>query len=242
VELANLKRDKSISKSQPMISGLMASDLYTMAVDTAYLEKSSGGALCVKISFVDRIGHKLNITEYVTSGDAKGNKNYFEKNGKKFYLPGFDIINNICLLAAGRELGDIIATKKTMNIQAWDWKTRSMQTAPKEVLSDLIGKEIMLGVVQRKVNKQRKTAEGKYVPTAEIRNENAVSAVFRASDGSLLEEIEAKTAPLYKDQWLATFKDKIIDKTVPVEEESAATAGVSFNETVDAEAVKAMFP
>src|SRR5699024_11688381 len=43
---------------------------------------------------------------YFTSGNAKGNKPTYEKNGKEYFLPGYTVINDMMLMATGCELPD----------------------------------------------------------------------------------------------------------------------------------------
>lgn len=54
---------------------------------------------------------------WMTSGTAKGCKNYYEdRNGTKQYLPGFLIANSIALLTVVAELSQLETETKVVNV------------------------------------------------------------------------------------------------------------------------------
>jgi hypothetical protein len=61
-------------KKEPLMS-----DIYNMIIKYAYAIKSKGGAMGITVVLNTTDGKEVKATEYITSGDAKGNKTYFEK-------------------------------------------------------------------------------------------------------------------------------------------------------------------
>lgn len=58
-----------------------------------------------------------------------------------------------------------------------------------------------------------KNADGKYVPSGEVREENEIDKIFRATDGMTVAEIranatEAVFATSWKDKWTGVTKDR----------------------------------
>ena len=243
----NLKTDKTIEDSGDVImkGGPLDSGLYTMAIELAYIDKSSGGATSVNFTFKGPKGETLRRTEYVTGGNAKGNKNYYEdKKGVKHYLPGFNMVNNLCLLAAAKELSAIEHEEKTIKIYSYDDKKEMPQK--KVILTGLRGKEVILGVIKQTVDKKAKTDNKEWKPTGETKFENTISKVFRAKDSKTVTEIKAEVPEaLFIKEWEDNYAGKVIDATegkkgiIPITKQAdgtppqANTAGTIVGEETD---------
>lgn len=192
-------------------AGALDSGLYNMICDMAYGEMTDSGAIMVHMSFQDAEKRQLKIRECVRSGSSKGGSQFYVKDGKQHYLPGFLTVRNICLLACGKELGSIATEKRT--IKVYDFEQKKEVPQEKDVMIELLGKPITLGVVKEIVNKKEKVGN-EYKTLPETKEENSVSKVFRASDGLTVQEIKAGvTTPEFRDKWIARYKDAVIDKT-----------------------------
>lgn len=180
--------------------GVLESGLYPATIKMAYGIKADSGAKGVVIQAETDQGRKITETIYVTSGTAKGGKNYYEKDGQKHYLPGYLIVNSLCLLAAGKELSEIDVEEKVIKVYDFDAKAEVPQKKP--VLMDLINKPILLGVIKQTVDKNVKDASGAYVPSGETREVNTIDKAFRASDRMTTAEIRAQaTEASFVDSW-----------------------------------------
>lgn len=230
--MVNLKTDKSIQEDKDVLGGTggaLESNAYEFAIDMAYFDEAKSGAISVTMHFVTPDKRTLRITEYVTSGKAKGQKNYYEtKQGERRYLPGFTTINNICLLTVGEELGDLDAEEKLVKI--WDFEQRKEVPTPKQVIMGLIGQRITLGVLKTIQDITAKTDGGEYEPTGYTRIQNEVSKAFRSDDNLTVAEIKAEaTESVFYNQWIEKYADVTIDK-------SAAKAGHNPKPTGTADA------
>ena len=78
---------------------------------------------------------------------------------------------------------------------------------------DMVGKKVMLGIVEVLENKSVKDNSGKYVPIADTRKTNEISKVFN-EDGLTTSEIKAGVAePVFMRTWVDKFQGQVIDKT-----------------------------
>lgn len=209
-----LKEDSSIEEEKDVLggAGLLETNVYPMNIEVAYAEKSKTGSMGFHISFKGQNGESLRQSIYMTGGDAKGNKNYYEKDGKKHYLPGFNQANAICLLSIGKPISDLTTEKKTLMI--YDYEEKKELPVEKDVLVDLNGAEITLGVQKIITDNSDKGDDGKYVPNGTSRLANEIGKVFRTKDNLTVPEVkaEAASAEFYK-KWLEKNEGKTIDKT-----------------------------
>ncbi len=99
--------------------GPLAPGVYKMAVDKAYVSKSSGGANRLNVEFVykkeDGEDGKWFYGNYISSGDEKGNKTtYVDKNtGKDVILPGVIEANHL-FMSLG--VADPVSKKATIEM------------------------------------------------------------------------------------------------------------------------------
>lgn len=187
-------------------SFILDSNLYDFAVDMVYLDQSKGGAISSNWIFKDAEGKTLRQQLWMTSGQAKGCLNYYvDKNDKKQYLPGFLQANGICQLSIGKEISELATEKKV--VQVYDFELRKEVPTEKEVLTELIGAPITLGIIKQIVDKNVKNDDGEYVPSGDTREENVIDKVFRTKDGLTMAEIKAGVTE-------AEFKQKWADKNI----------------------------
>jgi len=203
--LNDLKIDDDIEESKDILgagSYVLESGVYQTKIDLAYVDKSKGGATGLNMVFKTQDGRELRQTLWVSSGDAKGNKNYYvnARSGKKELLPGMNIANAISMLSIGKSLSELDTTEKTVKL--YDFESKSEVPTKVNVLADLLEQPIDLGVIKQTVDKNVKGDDGKYVASGETREENDIQAVFRHTDGLTLTEVKAKaTDPAFRTKW-----------------------------------------
>jgi len=221
--LANLTTSEDIAHEKDSIGGSapLESAIYPMKVDMAYLQKSAGGALGLFLTFKTEGDKEIRQTLWVTSGDAKGNKNYYEdKKREKQYLPGFNMANSLCLLTLGKEISALTTEEKVLNIYSPDAKAEVPTKV--QVLMDLLNQEILVGLIKQTVDKTAKDGAGVYQPTGETREENEIDKFFRARDKMTTAEIRAQaTEPAFYDAWAKKWTGNLRDKS----SKTAGTAG-----------------
>ena len=221
-----LVEDDSIQEDTDFVGGFQVLDsgVYDATIDMAYVDKSSGGALNVNFVFKTQDGKELKQTIYVSSGDKKGNLNYYiDKKGNKNFLTGYNLVKAITLLTIGKELSAVDTEVKTLNI--YDYTAKKEIPQKKEVIMELLGQDITLGVLKVIENKNTKNAQGIYVPSAETRTFNEVDKIFRTKDRLTVAEIKAEaTEPGFINTWSEKNTGKVRDKSKAVSGGNSPTA------------------
>ncbi len=216
--LQNLQTKAGVEGEKDTLGGggVLDSAIYHSVVKVAYLSKSSGGALALNV-ILDVKGKEARQQFWMTSGDAKGNKNTYTKDGKEFYLPGFITANSLALLTVGKEIGELELEKKV--IKLYDFTAQSEVPTEVDVFADLTGQEILAGIqritVDKNIDSGQVDGNGRkvYVASGETRDINEVNKFFRATDGLTVPEIEAQvTEAKFKDAWDAKFTGKTLNK------------------------------
>lgn len=169
--------------------------LYSVVIDSAYLDMSKGGAANITFGFKTAEGKALSQTIYVSSGTAKGQNNYYvDKQGEKQYLPGFTIADDIATLTTGDGIGTVEQEDKMVEVYNAELGKKAPTTKP--VFMDLIGKEVVLGIVKIKEFKNVKNdMTGAYEPGTEVREFNEIAKVFSETGHTVVEtKSDAKAA------------------------------------------------
>lgn len=221
--LDNLKTSNDVQDEVDSLGGfILDSGYYDFIIDMVYLDTAKSGAISSNWIFKNPEGRILRQQLWMTSGQAKGCLNYYvDKNDKKQYLPGFLQANGICQLSIGKELSELSPEEKVVNV--YDFELRKDVPTPKQVITELLGAEISLGVLKQVVDKNVKNDAGEYVPSGDTREENIIDKVFRTKDGLTMAEVKAGATE-------ADFKQKWIDKntgTVRQRAKGATGAGGS---------------
>ena len=214
--LSNLTTDDTIANERDSVgsSGPLESGLYAVNVSLAYLNKSQGGALGLTLHLKTEAGREVRQTLWMTSGTAKGCKNYYEdKQGIKHYLPGFIHANALALLTTGKEISALDTETKVVN--AYSPEAKAEVPTKVEMIMDLLGKDIIVGLIKQTVDKLKKNeATGIYDPTGETRDENEIDKFFRAKDRMTTAEIRGQAeTPVFIETWEQKWAGKTRDRT-----------------------------
>ena len=230
----NLKTDNDIQEQGDSLGGarVLDSGLYDMVIDIAYFDKSSGGAMSMNFVFTDG-STEVKQTVWITSGDAKGNKNFYtDSSGTKQYLPGFNIANAICLLTVGKELADVASTTEKKVIKLYNYTEKKELPTEVTMATELLGKPITIGLIKQIVDKNVKDASGNYVPSGDTREENEVDRVFRQSDKMTVAEIKAKEDSVsFYEAWSSKWNGQVRDKSTKVDTGAVAGAPAAQEST-----------
>lgn len=213
--LDNLKTDNTIQGETDSVGknfNPVDSNIYQSMIKLAYYTITTSQAICLNVVFLTKEKREIAQQFYMTSGKDKGCKNYYvDKEGKKQYLPGFNMANALALLTTGKEIGELTTEPKV--IKLWDYNQKAEVPTKVEMYMDLLNKPILIGVIKQIVDKKKKdAATNKYIPTGESREENEVDKVFAANDGATVAERKAKQKGAFYLTWLEKWKGKVRDK------------------------------
>lgn len=189
------------------------SGLYKVRVVMAYLQKAASGALALNLHLADENNRELRQTIYVSSGDAKGNKTYYENaQGEKRNLPGFSLFRSLTLMTLNKEPTAITTEDKVIKVYSREAKAEVPTTVP--VIVDLLDQEIIAGVVRQVEDRNVKDDNGNYVPSGETRETNEIDKFFHAGTRmTLAEAMAGETEGKFIDGWESKFAGTVRDKT-----------------------------
>lgn len=219
--LSNLKVAEGV-KVQKVVdrvggSSAIPSGIYKMKLEYLYSDVAKSGAIMMYGQAILEDGTKYRISECVASGDAKGNKVTYTKDGIEHYLPGYTTINNICLLTVGEPIDSCQEEEKVLDL----YDSELQKTASRKVMciKGIAKIDINLGIMREIVNKQVKSGDkgNKYINTNETRTINTINCVFRGNDNLTVIEIKAgaETSKFF-DVWNDANKDRDANRFVEV--------------------------
>lgn len=202
-----------MEKTEDRLGGgrqVFESDIYTGQIKMLYALESSGGAKGVFLE-LDIDGKSYTETIYITSGTAKGQKNYYEKDGKKIPMPGFVTVDDIAQCAIGKSLSELAFEEKIVKI--YDFETKKEEPKSVPVATELLGKTISVAIQKTKEDKTKKDGND-YVPTGETVDRNNIQKVFHTeSRSTTVEAREGKEAGGFWDAWVEKNKGNVYDKS-----------------------------
>lgn len=244
---SKLKTD-GIKKTEDSLGGgggyLRETNIDVFEVKAFYAGKSDGGAQSVTGVFIDEAGKEYTETFWVTKTTGE---NYFyvkDKQGnptqEKSFLPGFNIVNDICMITTDAPLDEQDDEEKVVNVYDYDAKKQVPKAVP--MLTGVIGKRVALAIYKNTENINKKNAQGAYEPTAEEKQTNTVEKAFYPDFKTTVREAEVamenggevkddmiltnakENAAVFWDAWLEKHKGKVKDKR-KIKDGAAGTAG-----------------
>lgn len=208
------------------------SNIYLADIKVMYVTESSAGAKAVNVELELEDGSNYRETIYVTN--RNGGVTY-EKDGKVFPLPGFKLIDELCLIASGKDLTEQDFQPKTLKL--YDFESRSEVPREVPVSMDTVGQKIAVAIQQVRENKNAKGGDGKYHPTSEERVFNAIQSVFHPEHKVTVSEARAEKAAEFWDAWLKKWEGRVNDKYKEVAQTGGmktpnAPSGVAKNKSL----------
>lgn len=213
--LATANTAADVNEEQDNIGGggPLESGAYLANIEMAYLTQAKSGAVGLTLHLKTEKNGEVRETLWVVSGNEKGNKTFYEKDGVKNPLPGFALGNALTRMAIGTPLLEVPTEMKLVNLYDFDAK-KEIPTSV-EVLTGLLNQPIIMGILKQVEDKNAKGDDGQYHPTGETRERNELHKFFRASDKLTVAEIldEDCTAPVFYDKWVAKWAGVTRDRT-----------------------------
>lgn len=189
---------------------VLDTDIYDGTIKAAYVITSAGGAM--GITLIAQLGNtEYQETVYITD---KTGKNYYVSQGdpaKKNPLPGFTLINDLCLIATGAPLSEQAHDTKVVKKYDSDAKKELPTEVP--MLIDLLDTDITFAIRKQISDKMKKEGD-EYVSTGETREENVIEKVFHPTMHITVSEATKEvTEPVFYTAWLEKNKGTVKDKT-----------------------------
>lgn len=234
--------------------GLFDTDIYPAKIKYAYIGKASASEARSINLILDINGRELRSQTWVSN--KSGGVTYTDKTTKEEKnLPGYNQMNSLALLVAGKNLGDLDTEDLIVKIYDYDAKKELPQSVT--CFSELHGEMVNVAVQRQTVDKTKKSdTSGDYEPTGETRDQNEIVKFFAGDklvtisevaefikslgesfddvvdNGHLLKAI--KKVPdengNYADKWLERNKGQTYDKS-----SGKKSAGKAFTSAADKE-------
>ena len=195
---------------------ILPTGLYPMVIETAYLDKTESGAMMMHVHLKRKDGGNqvYRFHNCIVSGDAKGNKPTYFKDGKNYPLPGYTQMDQICQIAGGIKLSQIDPEKKLVKL--WDFNAKAEVPREVPVVTQIVGQEILAGIRLRRENK-RANNNGTWTDTNEAREFNELDKVFYPDGFTITEKAAEAEKAEFVEKWKAANpEDLVIDKFRPV--------------------------
>ena len=201
---------------------LVDSDLHKFTIEVAYLEKAKSGAIGLQLHLKGN-GSFLRQSLWIRSGDAKGNNTYYvNAKGDKQNLPGFSQANQLVqlLIDPAKKIMDMASQTDEKIIKLFNYDAKGDVDTKVEMITDMVGKEVVLGMHKQAVEKTAYNQSTKKYDTvtdtagrAYTVDKNEINKIFDGNGLTVAEREGGMTEPVFAKQWADKWKDQIVDKT-----------------------------
>lgn len=200
---------------------LLETGSYNGTISMAYGDSFDSGATYIKLK-IDLDNGGTYEENLIITGKTGNNFYTDKKTGVQRGLPGYTIANDLCLLTVGTPLSETEGEDKQVLVYDFDLSQEVPQS--KYVLTDLIGKPIVLTIQKIRKNKQAKNeSTGKYDNTAEEQIVNEIHTVFSAETGHSATELRNQVEEAeFLGKWSEKYTDQLIDRYKEVKGGSGA--------------------
>lgn len=184
--------------------GVFDTGSYQFTITMAYLMESESGASGILFQLEDEDQRKLTLREWFLSGNAKGNKPYYEtQNGEKRWLPGFEVCRDILALCS--EPVDIweVDTEER-SVAVYDAEKQAEVQKDMQVITEILGATVILGL--------HKQLEDQYKEPTKSREVNVVHKTFECD--TLLTYMEKEKGieeGAFHEGWCAKYNSEFVN-------------------------------
>lgn len=200
------------------------SGIYDAVIKLAYVVPApSSKSQCIVT--VMTIGDK-EITErnWIFNRDGEA---FYTKNGKKFFLPGFEKMNDMCLLASGYPLAEQKIENKVIKVYDPEAKGEIDKNMP--VITSILGKPVTVAIIKATENKQEKGNDGAYHDTNDQREVNRFEKFFHTETKRTVVEVKSGASIGEADLFYTKWGEK--NTGVTKEDFKSVTVGASQSGT-----------
>lgn len=188
---------------------VLPTGIYEAKVKVAYGIKSNRSQAQAVVLILLAGGQEIRETIWVTSG--KGDA-FYEKDGKKKYLPGWEMMNDLAMLTTEVPLEKQPSEDKVVRI--WNNDKKAEENASMPCLVELQGKEVLVAIFDEKQDKTKDDGNGNYKPTGETFKTNTIQKFMHpTTKGTLHEHLKGIEPGTYHKAFEEKFSGKEQDKT-----------------------------
>lgn len=191
------------------------SGVYDASVKMAYITPASQSkAQCMNI-VLEVDGKEIRERVWFTNREGKPT---YQKDGKKFMLPGYETVNDLCLVTTGHPFSEQTVAEKV--IKVWDPEQKSEVEKAMPVVTSILGLNLLAGVLLVRENKQEKDGSGDYVNIADTRDFNEFDKFFHKDTRKTVPELKRGGDIAEEDMFITLWAEKntgeLRDRSKPV--------------------------
>lgn len=167
--------------------GVFDSDIYEAKIKVAYIGKAQASEARNVTLLLDIGGRELRSQTWVST--KTGDVTYTDKKTKEVKnLPGYNQMNSIALLVAGKNLGDLVA--EDLVVKLYDYEAKKELPQSVSCFTELHGETVFVAVQRQTVDKTAKNdTTGEYDPTGETRDQNEIVKFFAGDKQVTISEV-----------------------------------------------------
>jgi len=207
---------ENLEKTEDRVGGgnfSVPSDIHDAKIGMLYITEARSGAKAFNL--IATIGGQ-EYKEAIYFTNRNGDISYPDKQDpKKLHpLPGFTLLNDICLLVTGEALNEQDAHVEDKVVKIYDFTAGKEVNTTVPVITSLTGGEIKLAIKRIVEFKQAKNDAGEYENTKNTRTVNEIKQVMHSETGRTVNEYLHEIDPAeFMPAWLKTHQGKDLDKT-----------------------------
>ena len=201
---------------------LVDSDLHKFTIEVAYLTQAKSGAVGLNLHLKGN-GSFVRQSLWIKSGNAKGNTTYYTNaKGERQNLPGFSQANQLVqlLVDPAKNIIDMASQTEEKIIKLYSYDAKGDVDTKVEMITDLVGKEVVLGMHKQAVEKTAFNPSTKQYDAvtdttgrAYTVDRNEINKIFDANGLTVAEREGGMTEPVFAKQWADKWKGEVVDKT-----------------------------
>ena len=186
-------------------------DVYSAKIKVAYFGKSPKGANFLGLVFGMPDGRDYSEDVYFTN---KAGENFYVKNDKKNPLPGFTLVNDLMMVALGKELSEVSSDDvEERVIKMYDRNEKKEMPTKVNMLVSLLGSEVGLAIQKSEETQMEKDGDGNYtIPTEKTRFTNNLEKVLLPDTLHTVTEARNENEPEWAKKWTERNKGIVRDK------------------------------
>lgn len=180
---------------------------YPGTLTMAFAGAAASGARFVTLMFKLDNGRDYSEQIYITN---KSGGNTYEKDGKQHYLPGFQLVNNIAMLTAGKPLMELAGEVETRTVKLYDWDAKKELPQDVPAIIPMMGKRVLIGITEEEYEKStynKDTNTRDY--TGEVAVKNSLHKAYHPDTRQSVVELRDGAEATALDAWLKSNKGKV---------------------------------
>jgi len=197
----------NVEKEEDFAKRTLDTGAYSGKLGMVFVGQAKSGAVNVTLHVELDNGKKITETVYITNKDGA---NTYQKDGKNYLLPGFQLINNLAIMTTGKPLHDLQDEVEIRSVKLYDFDAKQEVLTDVKAVVPMIGQRVLLAVQEEEKEKQKKNdATGKYEGTGEFYLTNSIVKCFDPETTQSAVERAEQKEPVALEAWLKSNKGKV---------------------------------